>query len=129
MRTVDDNLNPKTTMNRFHSFNARLRAGFGFAVIAAALVAFANVSVIGADAKPNAGKATAAKKGKPAAKKLDGAALYAIHCNRCHAERYPTEFNSGQWKSLMMHMRVRASLPAAQARTILKYLQEESGNQ
>jgi hypothetical protein len=28
----------------------------------------------------------------------------------------------------VMHMRVRANLPAAQAKVILKYLQEDSGN-
>ena len=62
------------------------------------------------------------------AKKLTGAELYAINCNRCHPERYPTEFISGQWQTLMTHMRVRANLPAKQAREILKYLKEESGN-
>ena len=61
-------------------------------------------------------------------KALTGADLYAIHCNRCHAERYPTEWTSAQWKTLMTHMRVRANLPAAQAKKVLKYLQEESGN-
>ena len=43
-------------------------------------------------------------------------------------ERYPVEFNQTQWKTLMLHMRVRANLPADQARTILKYLQEEAGD-
>jgi hypothetical protein len=61
-------------------------------------------------------------------KKLTGAELYEIHCNRCHSERYPTEFTSAQWKTIMTHMRVRANLPAAQAREILKFLQDDSGN-
>jgi mono/diheme cytochrome c family protein len=65
---------------------------------------------------------------KPAPKKLTGAELYAIHCARCHPERYATEFTAGQWKTLMLHMRVRANLPAAQAKIILKYLQEDAGN-
>jgi mono/diheme cytochrome c family protein len=65
---------------------------------------------------------------KPAPKKLTGAELYAINCNRCHPERYATEFTSAQWKTIMLHMRVRANLPAAQAKEILKYLQEDSGN-
>jgi mono/diheme cytochrome c family protein len=65
---------------------------------------------------------------KPAKKKLTGAELYAINCNRCHPERYPTEWTSPQWKTLMTHMRVRANLPAKQAKEILKYLQEDSGN-
>lgn len=72
------------------------------------------------DSKPEAKPSTT--------KKLTGAELYAIHCNRCHAERYPTEFNSAQWQTLLTHMRVRANLPAKQARAILKYLKEESGN-
>ena len=59
---------------------------------------------------------------------LSGSDLYAIHCNRCHSERYPKEFQASQWKTLLTHMRVRANLPASQAREILKYLQDESGN-
>jgi mono/diheme cytochrome c family protein len=65
---------------------------------------------------------------KAGPKKITGAELYAINCNRCHPERYATEFTSAQWKTLMLHMRVRANLPAAQAKVILKYLQEDSGN-
>jgi len=61
-------------------------------------------------------------------RELTGAELYAIHCNRCHAERYPAEFTDGQWKTLMLHMRVRANLPAKQAKLILDYLQDESGH-
>jgi mono/diheme cytochrome c family protein len=59
---------------------------------------------------------------------LSGVELYAVNCNRCHAERYPAEFTDGQWKTLMTHMRVRANLPAKQARLILTYLQDESGH-
>lgn len=65
---------------------------------------------------------------KPAPKKLTGAELYAVNCNRCHPERYATEFTPAQWKTIMLHMRVRANLPAAQAKIILKYLQEDAGN-
>jgi hypothetical protein len=68
------------------------------------------------------------KKTEPARKKLTGAELYAINCNRCHQERYPTEFTSSQWETLMTHMRVRANLPAKQAKVILKYMKEEAGN-
>ena len=60
--------------------------------------------------------------------RLSGAELYSMHCNRCHPERYPTERTAAQWKTIMLHMRVRANLPAAQAKEVLKYLQEESGN-
>ena len=65
---------------------------------------------------------------KSAPKKLTGAELYAINCNRCHPERYPTEFTSAQWQTIMLHMRVRANLPAAQAKEILKFLKEDAGN-
>lgn len=71
----------------------------------------------------NDAKAAAAK-----APSLSGSELYAIHCNRCHSERYPKEFQASQWKTLLTHMRVRANLPASHAKEILKYLQEESGN-
>ena len=64
---------------------------------------------------------------KPASKKLTGQELYAINCNRCHAERYPTERTAGQWKTLLLHMRTRAQSPAGQAKAILKYLQEDAG--
>jgi hypothetical protein len=64
----------------------------------------------------------------PAAKpQLTGAELYSIHCNRCHPERYPTERTAAQWKTIMLHMQVRASIPGKQARMILQYLQENSG--
>lgn len=58
---------------------------------------------------------------------LTGAELYSMHCNRCHPERYPTERTAAQWKTILLHMRIRANLPAEQARTILKYLQDNSG--
>jgi hypothetical protein len=60
-------------------------------------------------------------------KKISGAELYSMHCNRCHPERYPTERTAAQWKTIMLHMRVRANLPGDQARLILKYLQDNSG--
>jgi cytochrome c5 len=71
-------------------------------------------------AAPDAGPAGAKKQ-------LTGAELYSIHCNRCHAERYPTERTAANWKTIMLHMQVRASLPGKQARLILQYLQENSG--
>ena len=58
---------------------------------------------------------------------LTGAALYSMHCNRCHPERYPTERTAAQWKTIMLHMQVRANIPVKQSRLILQYLQENSG--
>lgn len=87
-----------------------------------------------ADNATNAPVATAsapqpvAKPEKKPAKKLSGVELYAIHCNRCHPERYPVELDETQWKTIMIHMRVRANLPAEQARAVMKYMQEQAGN-
>ena len=64
---------------------------------------------------------------KPAAKPAHtGAELYAVNCNRCHAERYATERTDAQWKTIMLHMRTRAQIPATDAKAILKYLQENN---
>src|ERR1035437_3649486 len=122
------------TMNRLRTLKPRLRAGAGLAA-AAVLYAASIVWVTGAETNAPAAKVAApktadtkAKADKKPAKKLTGAELYAINCNRCHAERYATEFTSAQWKTLMLHMRVRANLPATQAKEVLKYLQEDSGN-
>ncbi|MGP8019844.1 MAG: hypothetical protein ACLPRE_02450 [Limisphaerales bacterium] len=58
---------------------------------------------------------------------LTGAELYSMHCNRCHPERYPTERTAAQWKTIMLHMQVRANIPNDQAKLILQYLQDNSG--
>jgi cytochrome c5 len=118
-------------MKLFGSSKWRLRAGLSLAAMAAAICVWSGASVAGADTTSTNAPATVVKKGaaeKKAPKKLTGAELYSINCNRCHPERYPTEFNAAQWKTLMLHMRVRANLPARQAREILKYLQEEASN-
>ncbi|HEX4644840.1 MAG TPA: hypothetical protein VH598_04465 [Verrucomicrobiae bacterium] len=104
---------------------------------AAILVSVANLKSQDAKTNPPAAakmdqsepakKESTDKKVKPAPKKLTGAELYSIHCNRCHPERYPTERTAAQWKTILLHMRVRANIPAGQARMILKYLQENSG--
>jgi mono/diheme cytochrome c family protein len=113
-------------MKQLSPLKPRLRPATSLALATAAIYAAALVFVTGAETPP----APKAKKkaDKPAIKrKLTGAELYALNCNRCHNERYPTEFAAAQWKTIMMEMRVRANLPAEQARAILKYLQEESG--
>lgn len=60
-------------------------------------------------------------------RQLTGAELYSMNCNRCHQERYPTERTGAQWKTIMLHMQVRANIPVSQAKLILQYLQENSG--
>jgi mono/diheme cytochrome c family protein len=118
-------------MNRLACYHQPLRLGLGLALLAGAFYFLSLSPVSGEDTKAPTGKTPAAKpaEAKPGAKKkLSGAELYAVHCNRCHPERYPTEWRSGEWKTIMTHMRVRANLPASQAKEILKYLQDESGN-
>jgi hypothetical protein len=78
-------------------------------------------------ATPTPTNAPPSKVQKKARKELTGAELYAINCNRCHPERYAPERTEEQWKTIILHMRTRANIPAAQARAILKYLQEDSG--
>lgn len=117
-------------MNRLNSLKWRLRTGGGLALVTAALLAATSACVSGADTKPDQDAKPGAKTETKAAKKakLSGAELYAVNCNRCHPERYATEWTAAQWKTLMLHMRVRANLPAKQAKAILKYLQEDAGN-
>jgi hypothetical protein len=78
-------------------------------------------------APPPKQAAPSKKPEKTPIKKLSGAELYALHCNRCHPERYAPERTAEQWKTILLHMRTRANLPAEQARAILQYLQEDSG--
>ena len=76
---------------------------------------------VGLNAKSPDAKKAAVKR------QITGAELYSMHCNRCHPERYPTERTAAQWKTIVLHMQIRANLPGDQARMILKYLQENSG--
>ncbi len=75
----------------------------------------------------SASAAAAVKQAKPVVKELTGAELYSMHCARCHPERYPSERTAAQWKTVALHMRVRANLPADHFRKVLKYLQDNSG--
>lgn len=104
-------------MKRLDASKRRLRAGAGLALLAAGLYAASLVLVAGADPKPETMTQT---------KTRTGADLYAMHCARCHIERYPTERTDAQWKTIMLHMRTRAQIPANDARKILGYLQESN---
>ena len=110
------------------------------ALVQATVAALAIIGLLPAlhSAEPNAGtsaptnsvelKASSAAAAKTSARpQLTGAELYSIHCNRCHPERYPTERTAAQWKTIMLHMQVRVSIPGKQAKLILNYLQENSG--
>jgi len=111
------------SMNDLKPLKPRSLTGVGLAVIGAAVY---TMSLFIVNAGPPARPAPPAPPAE--SNSLSGATLYAINCSRCHQERYPTEFIAAQWKTIMIHMRVRANLPAAQAREILKYLQEDAGN-
>jgi cytochrome c5 len=50
----------------------------------------------------------------------DGDAAYKANCARCHAA--PRKLSDGQTATIMLHMRARANLTAAEADAILKYL-------
>jgi mono/diheme cytochrome c family protein len=117
------------TMNRPSSIKLGWRPGILLALLASVIFAASIALVVAGDTNAPPAQVEGVKPiNKPAKEKLTGAELYQVNCNRCHAERYPTEFTPAQWKTVMIHMRVRANLPAAQAREILKYLQEDSGN-
>jgi hypothetical protein len=139
-------------MNHHNPSNARTRAVVG-AGLAALMALAVSMPLRSEDAKPDpaarkpeaaappaltnsvakptqTGKPKAVagdKKAKAATAKLSGAALYSMHCNRCHPERYPNERTAAQWKTIVLHMRVRANLPAEQAKTLLTFMQENSG--
>jgi len=109
-----------------------------FAAVIAAMVAGGMASTLcSADPTPGGSPAptnsvpvqTNAVAATPVAARMQvtGAELYSINCNRCHPERYPTERTGAQWKTIMLHMQVRANIPVSQARLILQYLQDNSG--
>jgi cytochrome c5 len=108
-----------------------------FAAVIAAVVIGGLTSILYADepkpATPAQTNSVAAQTSSPETNavavktQLTGAELYSINCNRCHQERYPTERTGAQWKTIMLHMQVRANIPVSQARLILQYLQENSG--
>ena len=124
-------------INRIQPFNSRLRTALSIVVVSAVLAPLAlltaaddkgeKVSKTEKPAEQRSEADSSKTKPKAAPNKLSGAELYSMHCNRCHPERYPTERTAAQWKTILLHMRVRANLPAEQARTILKYLQDNSG--
>jgi hypothetical protein len=114
-------------MKRPNLLQRRFQTFLCLGTILAALVIASLAGVYADDSKPQSGAKQEKPAPKPEKKKLSGGDLYAMHCNRCHPERYATERTAAQWKTIMVHMRVRANLPADQAKLILKYLQEDAG--
>jgi hypothetical protein len=107
-------------------------AGLVIALLAGRLAStlYADEPAAGSQTQTNSveSKASVTDTNRAAVKtQLTGAELYSIHCNRCHPERYPTERTAAQWKTIMLHMQVRANIPVQQSKLILQYLQENSG--
>jgi mono/diheme cytochrome c family protein len=114
-------------MNTVLPLTQKLRTGAVLAMLAGIWITASPHLARAADSTPGDKAKTAKKTSKKTKKELTGAELYAIHCNRCHPERYAPERTDVQWKTILTHMRVRANLPARQAEAILKFLQEDSG--
>jgi cytochrome c5 len=113
-------------MKTFKSPKGLLRLAFAGALMAG-LVSVSSFADPPAGASPTNSAAASASAPGVVKKHLTGVELYSIHCNRCHAERYPTERTGANWKTIMLHMQVRANIPGQQARLILQYLQDNSG--
>lgn len=52
----------------------------------------------------------------------NGARYWAAQCHRCHNLRDPKEFTDEIWDVSVNHMRIRANIPANQARAIKAFL-------
>ena len=98
---------------------------FAVATISVAVITI-GLPVIAQTPAP-ASKTTAETTTPVKAEPLSGAQLWTINCSRCHTVRGPGEFTAAQWQTILMHMRVRANLPATQAREVLKFLQAGAG--
>ena len=93
--------------------------------IGAAVIAFAFPAIAQTPTPASETKVDATAQVKVEA--LSGAELWTINCSRCHMIRSPGEFTAAQWRTILMHMRVRANIPAAQAREIQKFLEAGAG--
>jgi hypothetical protein len=116
-------------MKKIKSFNGLVRTALALVALAVLLSAPAsNRAYADSPAVAPAGTNTVVEvQPVPVKHSITGAELYSMHCNRCHPERYPTERTAAQWKTIMLHMQVRANIPVSQSRLILKYLQDNSG--
>jgi len=70
--------------------------------------------------------ANAAEAGKPIGDAARGAISWGQNCARCHNMRDPGEFRDDQWRSIVTHMRLRASLTGLQQRDVLAFLQSSN---
>jgi hypothetical protein len=98
---------------------------FAFATIGAAVVTIAFSAAAQTPTPGSGAKVETTPPVKP--EPLSGAELWTLNCNRCHMVRSPGEFTAAQWRTILIHMRVRANIPAAQAREIQKFLEAGAG--
>lgn len=52
-----------------------------------------------------------------------GAQLWGENCIRCHSTPSPVDFNDAQWKTIGLHMQVRANLTSEETGKIVTFLQ------
>ena len=52
-----------------------------------------------------------------------GAQLWGENCVRCHNSPSPADFSDAQWKTIGLHMQVRANLTKEEAEKIVGFLQ------
>jgi len=64
--------------------------------------------------------------GPAASTPMPGAILWQANCGNCHNFRSPADYSDNQWAVIAQHMRVRANLPAADARTIEEFLKSSN---
>jgi nitrate/TMAO reductase-like tetraheme cytochrome c subunit len=102
---------------------------FAVATIGAAVVTFASPAIAQTATPRSESKVETKAETTTQAKteSMSGAELWTLNCNRCHMVRSPGEFTAAQWQTILMHMRVRANIPAAQAREIQKFLEGGAG--
>lgn len=93
------------------------------AVVTIAFAATAQTPASSSETKVKTATQVTSAKAEP----LSGAELWTINCSRCHTARNPAEFTAAQWGTIIFEMRVRANLPAAQARELEKYLKGGAG--
>lgn len=51
-----------------------------------------------------------------------GAVLWGENCMRCHSAPSPTDFSDNQWKTIGLHMQVRANLTQGETEKIVEFL-------
>jgi len=69
-----------------------------------------------------AGCAIADEEGEHKALVRQGAREWSAYCGSCHNARPAAERSPTEWDVILMHMRVRANLPAQDARALLEFL-------